>query len=312
MSRWFRHYSGMMRDEKLVAVAVRAKQPVERVLWVWGAILESASEIDDGGRYEFDAAEAAYFLRSGEDDIRAIEDALGNAGRVDSGVVVKWGDRQFQSDKSTSRQAAYRERKRVGGGCGDGGQGECDGGVTSPRRHVTPPDTDTDTEEKNYVVSAGAETSISANSKPKPRPKTTKPGYSPEFETFWTGFPAREGTSKAEAWVEWVRLPPDDQNAATGALSAFTAWVKKQGPDYRCVHACRYLKHRRWEGFAISATTPAAQQVPVLEGSPAFRAWERARGKSIPVTDLKDPATGRVLGRGWWFESEYPVEMVAA
>ena len=49
MSRWFRHYAGMMRDDKLVRIAIKTKQPIERVLWIWGAILESAAEIDDNG-----------------------------------------------------------------------------------------------------------------------------------------------------------------------------------------------------------------------------------------------------------------------
>ena len=59
MSRWFRHYAGLARDDKLVRAAMKSKQPVERVVWVWCAILESAAEIDDGGRYELDHAECA-------------------------------------------------------------------------------------------------------------------------------------------------------------------------------------------------------------------------------------------------------------
>lgn len=149
MSRWFRHYAGMMRDEKLVSVAVRSKQPVERVVWVWGAILESAAEIDDGGRYEFDAAEAAYFLRADEADLVAIVDALTNANRLGEGVVVKWRDRQYQSDRSVARQAAYRERKRAGKGDVDGEGSVGDGGVTSRDGGVTPQETDTDTELPN-------------------------------------------------------------------------------------------------------------------------------------------------------------------
>lgn len=107
MSRWFRHYAGMMRDEKLVGVALRAKQPVERVIWVWGAILESAAEINDAGRYEFDAAEVAYFLRADEADIAAILGALTNASRLADGVVVNWRSRQFQADRTggTSRSS---------------------------------------------------------------------------------------------------------------------------------------------------------------------------------------------------------------
>jgi hypothetical protein len=66
MSRWFRHYAGMMRDDKLVRVAIRSKQTIERVVWVYGAILESAAELDDEGRYDLAADEAAYFLRADE------------------------------------------------------------------------------------------------------------------------------------------------------------------------------------------------------------------------------------------------------
>lgn len=88
MSRWFRHYAGMMRDEKLVRVAVRSKQPVERVVWVWGAILESAAEINDGGRYEFDDGEAARFLAADEGDLRNVESQLGRVGYVAQGRVA--------------------------------------------------------------------------------------------------------------------------------------------------------------------------------------------------------------------------------
>lgn len=112
MSRWFRHYAGMMRDEKLVRVAVKSKQPVERVVWVWGAILESAAEINDGGRYELDSGEVAYFLRADEVDICAVERGLSDAGHVAENAVVKWRDRQHESDTSAERQRRYRDRQR--------------------------------------------------------------------------------------------------------------------------------------------------------------------------------------------------------
>lgn len=148
MSKWFRHYGGMMRDEKLVSVAVKSNQSVERVLWVYGAILESASEIDDGGRYQFDAAEAAYFLRADEADILAIENGLASSGRVDSNIVVNWSNRQYQSDKSVARQAAYRERKQKKKR--EGNDPNYKGDITPPSRdgEVTAQDTDTDTDIK--------------------------------------------------------------------------------------------------------------------------------------------------------------------
>ena len=146
MSRWFRHYAGMMRDEKLVAVAIKAKQPVERVIWVWGAILESAAEMNDGGKFDLDAGEAAYFLRADEADIRSILDTLTASGRLAEGVVVHWSDRQYESDTSAQRQAAYRERKRAKGSHRD--VEKTDGDVTPPSRdgEVTPQETDTETD----------------------------------------------------------------------------------------------------------------------------------------------------------------------
>lgn len=153
MSRWFRHYAGMMRDDKLVRVAIRSGQTIERVVWVWGAILESATEIDDGGRYDLDAAEIAYFLRTDEADIHSIVCGLEAAGRLLGSVVAKWGDRQFSSDRSRERQAAYRERQKAGQvrRNGDGlqhnaGNDKGDARVTSPSRHRDAPETELETE----------------------------------------------------------------------------------------------------------------------------------------------------------------------
>jgi hypothetical protein len=151
MSRWFRHYAGMMRDEKLVSAALKAKQPIERVIWVWGAILESAAEINNGGRYDLDAAEAAHFLHAGEDDVLSIFAALEAGGRVLGGSVVKWGDRQFQSDNSAGRQKRYREKQK-GGVQGDGERHvegvhrNGDDEVTASSRHGDAPETETETE----------------------------------------------------------------------------------------------------------------------------------------------------------------------
>lgn len=149
MSRWFRHYAGMVRDEKLVRVALRSKQPIERVVWVWGAILESAAEINDGGRYDLDAAEAAHFLRADEADICTVFNALADAGRVAEGAVVHWGARQFQSDHSAPRQAAYRERKRKNRGDVDNRQG--DGEVTAASRHGDAPESESESKTKTDI-----------------------------------------------------------------------------------------------------------------------------------------------------------------
>jgi hypothetical protein len=149
MSRWFRHYAGMMRDDKLVRVAIRSGQSIERVVWIWGAILESAAEIDDNGRYDLDAAEIAYFLRADVDDVGRILSELQAAGRCAEGCVAKWGDRQFTSDRSAVRQRAHRERRRHADSKSETVTDEvCDATVTSPSRHRDAPETETETETK--------------------------------------------------------------------------------------------------------------------------------------------------------------------
>lgn len=115
MSRWFRHYAGMARDDKLVRAALRSKQPVERVVWVWCAVLESAAERDAGGTFEFDVAEAAYFLHADEADIARIISALEDTGRIGGGVVSAWDRRQFKADSSAERVKRHRDKRIAAG-----------------------------------------------------------------------------------------------------------------------------------------------------------------------------------------------------
>lgn len=189
MSRWFRHYAGMMRDDKLVRVAIRSKQTIERVAWIWGAILESAAEIDDNGRYDVDAAEVAYFLRADQDDVDAIIHALADAGRVAEGSVVKWGNRQFSSDRSKDRVAAHRERKREERDRGNGVSEACNGDVTLQERRGNSPETELDTEEKPPVA---------------PRKRGASPAIS--FPSDWEMPEIASLTPKAKACAEqWTR-----------------------------------------------------------------------------------------------------------
>ena len=190
MSRWFRHYAGMMRDDKLVRVALRSKQPIERVCWVWGAILESAAEIDDGGRFDFDPDEAAWFLRTDASDLADIVTALAQAGRVAEDHVVKWGNRQFASDRSKDRVAAYRERKRSESGAGNDRATARDDTVTLQELPRNAPETETELETENP---------------PKPPRKRRGEGKTLIPED-WVLPPVESLTPKARACVEqWTR-----------------------------------------------------------------------------------------------------------
>ncbi len=127
MSRWFRHYAGLARDDKLVRVALKSEQPIERVVWIYACLLESAAELNEGGRFDFDVSEAAYFLRCDERDIAVVMEWLERGERIDGCRVTKWNERQFKSDSSAARQAAYRERQRT--------SPQPRQPVTSPSRH---------------------------------------------------------------------------------------------------------------------------------------------------------------------------------
>jgi hypothetical protein len=55
---------------------------------------------------------------------------------------------------------------------------------------------------------------------------------------------------KQEAWQEWKKLSPDEQSSACASVPAFKAFLRSKTPDYEVIHACRFLKKRRFEGYA--------------------------------------------------------------
>jgi hypothetical protein len=112
MVRWFRHYPGLARDGKLVATALRTGQPIERVVWLWCAILEDAAEREAEGAFKIDTLEAAHFLGCSADDVTAVLAELESNGRTAGGKICAWPARQYQSDKSTRRVQEHRARQK--------------------------------------------------------------------------------------------------------------------------------------------------------------------------------------------------------
>ena len=130
--------------------------------------------------------------------------------------------------------------------------------------------------------------------------------YSDAFETFWKAYPVDAGMSKADAFKEFKLFGTDDQDAAIKSLPAFKAWIPKQGNTYRVIHACNFLKQRRFDGFAEEAAAQRlaehqhSSQVYVQYGTEAGDAWERHYRmvqKKPPPRDSKG---------GWYFPTEYP------
>jgi len=156
MARWFRHYVGMMRDGKIVGIAVRTRQTVERVGFIWACILEDAAERNDGGAYQLDRDGIAFFLRADPDEVSLILSEMEGAGLVAKGKVCKWAARQHESDSSAARTRRYRQKRRSG-----------DGDVTSPDRHFVTCDgleAEADTEEDTEIEKELAAASLSIGS----------------------------------------------------------------------------------------------------------------------------------------------------
>jgi hypothetical protein len=288
MSRWFRHYAGMMRDDKLVRAALQSKQSVERVLWIWGAILESAAEINDGGRFDFDAAEAAYFLRSDEADIRAVLESLAAMQRVAGDRVVNWGARQFESDRSATRQAAYRERKRTKNSDDNDQQASGDGGVTAESRHCDAPETETETEKKE--------------------PSLRSDWPSDFRERFWEAYPRKLEKKSALAILDKVRRTSGVPWARF--IAAVRAYAATADPKFT-KHPTTWLNKGCWDDELAGATAgPASPTITI--GSPSWNMWRahfRDTGQDFRVK-LMDKAASD--DKPFTVPSEFPPGMQAA
>jgi hypothetical protein len=113
MSRWFRHYAGMMADPKFGAIARRSKTSRAEVLFVWGCILESAAE-SESAAYVWDADLCGELLNCDSERAQLIHDEMERSGLVAGGRVTSWDRRQFVSDNSTERSRKHRATKRNG------------------------------------------------------------------------------------------------------------------------------------------------------------------------------------------------------
>lgn len=136
------------------------------------------------------------------------------------------------------------------------------------------------------------------------------------FDAFWAAYPKRDGNADRK-----------------GAVKAFGPAVKRAG-DHALIAraAARYAAHCREKGklgteFVKQArswlngdlwrewlpqepTRPAVSRIAVREGTDAWDAWKRT-GRRFSAMDLKDE-NGHVIGRGWYFESEFPPQERAA
>lgn len=82
--------------------------------------------------------------------------------------------------------------------------------------------------------------------------------YPETFEAAWKAYPTSPNMSKAEALSAWSKLDVDDQAKVAAAIPGFIAYCKAT-PDYHPVYFDRFIRQRRFDGYA-DATVPAVTE----------------------------------------------------
>lgn len=153
-----------------------------------------------------------------------------------------------------------------------------------------------------------------------PRSLGTNPRASeqePEgFDAFWAAYPKRDGNADrkgaVKAFAPAVKRA-GDHSLITRAAARYAAHCREKGKiGTEFVKQARsWLNGDLWREWLPQEPTKAAvSRVMVREGSPAWDAWKRT-GRRFNAMDLKDDH-GHVIGRGWYFETEFPPQEQAA
>jgi hypothetical protein len=136
------------------------------------------------------------------------------------------------------------------------------------------------------------------------KPAQRRVAYTEDFEAFWKAYPTDQNMSKSEAFDVWKRIGDEDRRLAMEAVPKFVAWCKLQ-PDYRPIHACRFLSKKRYEGHAQHTELMLVASnagIYVTQDSPEWgsyaEAYKAEKGKYPPV-DKKG---------GWFFKQEQSVD----
>lgn len=213
----------------------------------------------------------AFALRMTGAAVETAIDALSAAGLMDRDAdgmrPHNWNDRQFKSDRditASQRQRDKRARDKQASVTRD-----ITRDITDASR---PPDTDTDTDKKEEPNGSLSETpplaslpdpqvsEISKSDPGKTRAARKRPAYPEDFEDFWKAYPTDPLMSKKEAGAAWTRLSTEDRVAARGAVAAFRAHCARM-PDYRPLHAVRFISQRRFDGYANGAGNSASAEL---------------------------------------------------
>lgn len=137
----------------------------------------------------------------------------------------------------------------------------------------------------------------------RPKPANRRISYPPEFEAFWSAYPTDALMAKKPAFAAWQRLPDEDREVLMASIPAFRQHCA-QHPDYRPVHAVKYITDRRFDALAEVAKR-TVNMTHVKRGSPqwesAARRFQAEHGRPPPVDN----------DGGWRFPSDWLVKAAA-
>ena len=146
--------------------------------------------------------------------------------------------------------------------------------------------------------------SASATERPSKANVPKREAYPKDFDEFWKAYPTDQNMSKLEAFQVWKKMSDEERELAIKALPPFKAWLKAQPADYRCVHACRFLSKKRYEGHAQERPTLVVDnnRIYITKAMPEWGKYAeayRAQKGCYPPTDKRD---------GWFFDKTEAAE----
>lgn len=99
--------------------------------------------------------------------------------------------------------------------------------------------------------------------------------YPEQFEEFWKAYPTTVNMSKKEALDAWKKLDDSDKAKCLQAVAGYRTYLKSK-PGHETIHACRFIRNRRFDGYAGSASSSASSSVNwpyILQRSRRIRRW---------------------------------------
>lgn len=300
MNDWFRSWHGAPTDPKWLAVARKAQvAPAFVVAVAWGLMDRASQHADRGSIAGYDADAMGAFLGCEEAQIEAIVQVMRERKIIEGERLCAWEKRQpkrEREDDSTSRVREHRMREAAA----------IAQSAPAKERHVTPRNANEPTETPREDKIRVEDIASSLRSEARPKRERIRTQYPDDFEEFWKQYPTDANMSKAEALAEWRKTSSEDWPAIVRAAPKFAAYARSQ-KDYRPLHACRFIKYRRFETFGreepVESAPVAPQRYFVIRGTREWDAWSSATnnngGRGYPVIQHQ--------GRdGWWFPTRRP------